>query len=112
MNESFYIKSDVDVMLSHQLEYISYFNPFSIFWNHNRVFVAIDVSEMTKVVDIGRQISIMKIHYQAMDLQIQTIPDYKTALFLSKGTDPAKVKYALDYSVVIPRARGLCPRHP
>ena len=107
MNESFSSNNDVDVMLSHQLEYISYFNPFSIFWNHNRAFVVIDVSEMTKVVDIGRQISIMKIHYQAMDLQIQTLPDYRTALFLSKGLDPAKVKYVLDYSVVGPRERGL-----
>ena len=107
MNESFSSKNDVDVMFSHQLEYISYFSPFSIFWNHNRAFVVIDVSEMTKVVDIGRQISIMKVHYQAMDLQIQTLPDYRTALFLSKGSDPAKVKYVLDYSVVGPRERGL-----
>ena len=91
MNESFSSKNDEDVMLSHQFEYISYFNPFSIFWNHNRAFVAIDVSEMTKMVDIGRQISIMKIHYQAMDLQIQTLPDYKSIMHISKGLNLSKV---------------------
>ena len=96
MNESFYSKNDSDVMLSHQIEYISYFSPFSIFWNHNRAFVAIDVSEMTKVVDTKKRVSIMKIHYQAMDLQIQTLPDYRTALFLSKGLGSSKVKDAVD----------------
>ena len=78
-------------MLSHQFEYISYFSPFSIFWNHNRAFVLIDVSEMTKVVDIGKQISIMKIHYQAMDLQIQTLPDYKSIMYVLKGLNLSKV---------------------
>ena len=91
MNESFSSKNDVDVMLSHQFEYISYFNPFSIFWNHNRAFVAIDVLEMTKVIDIGRQISIMKIHYQVMDLQVQTLPDYKSTMYISKGLNLSKV---------------------
>ena len=91
MNESFSSKSDVDVMLSHQFEYISYFSPFSIFWYHNRAFVAIDVSEMIKVIDIGRQISIMKIHYQVMDLQVQTLPDYKSTMYISKGLNLSKV---------------------
>ena len=68
MNESFYSKNDGDIMLSHQLEYISYFSPFSIFWNHNKAFVTIDVSEMTVNINVRGKISIMMIHYQAMDL--------------------------------------------
>ena len=96
MNESYYSKNDTDVILSHQLEYISYFSPFSISWNHNKAFVTVDVSEMTSIVDIGRQISIMKIHYQAMDLQVQTLPDYRSTLFMSKDLNSSKVKYVVD----------------
>ena len=91
MNESFYGRNDTDTILSHQLEYISYFNPFSIFWNHNKAVVIIDVSEMTKIVNIGRQISIMKIHYQVMDLQLQSLPDYRSKLIMSKDFNLHKV---------------------
>ena len=83
MNESFYSKNDGDIMLSHQLEYISYFSPFSIFWNHNKAFVTIDVAEMTGNINLRGQISIMMIHYQAMDLQVQSLPDYRSTLVLS-----------------------------
>ena len=83
MNESFHSKNDADMMLSHQLEYISYFAPFSLFWNHNKAFVTVDVSEMTGSVNVDRQISIMIIHYQAMDLQAQSLPDYRSRLVMS-----------------------------
>ena len=98
MNESFHSRNDADMMLSHQLEYINYFVPFSIFWNHNKAFVTVDVSEMTGNINMGRQISIMIIHYQAMDLQAQSIPDYRSTLVMpamSKNFNSSKVHDSL-----------------
>ena len=90
MKEGLNNKNDEDIM--HQLEYISYFNPFSIFWNYNKAFVAVDVFEMTNNFDWRRHMSIMKIHYQAMDLQVQSLPDYRSTLIMSKAFNSSKVK--------------------
>ena len=103
MNESLHSRNIADMMLSHQLEYISYFAPFLIFWNHNKAFVTIDVAEMSGNINVRGEISIMKIHYQAMDLQLQSLPDYRSTFVMSvfsKDLNSSKVNHMTVHLII------------
>ena len=67
-------------IIVHKLEYIGYFSPFSIFWRHNIVKIHVNILSLKHIQPTNKTLSFLHINYQLTDLQLETVPDYKTVM--------------------------------
>ena len=67
-------------IIVHKLEYISYFSPFSIFWRHSIVKIHANILSFKNIQPTNKTLSVLHINYQLTDLQLETVPDYKTVM--------------------------------
>ena len=72
-------------VIVHKLEYIRQFAPFSIFWKHNTANIYINILQIIPLNSSRNDIiSVLSIYYQIMELPLETVPDRRTKMSISK----------------------------
>ncbi len=67
-----------------RIEFISNFPPFSIFWNNHIVDIFVDISKSNNFQSTDMIHSVLFLHYQLIDAELETISDDETVMALSE----------------------------